>query len=588
MLALSILAGLVATAPASGHSERDAFFPDGSGRVPEYRTDGPTLVVCKEDSLERIEDHPADLKAYNLALWDECGFRHIQAAVDAVAEPGTRILVMPGVYHEEPSLAPASPACAPLEDKNVLSYAEHVACPHIQNLITVLGDDPADAGIKCGDSPSEVRCDLQLEGTGESPYDVTVDVAWNKLNGLRADRADGIYVKNMLFQRTEFNSVYILETDGFVIDDAVARWNWEYGFLTFAVDHGLYKDCEAYGNGDAGLYPGSASDLHGVRWAIEITGCDSHHNMAGYSGTAGNSVYAHHNDFHHNAIGVVMDSLFPGHPGLPQDAAKFTHNRIWANNENHYDNFLGEDAPCLRPIPEMGIENGTVCPVAPVPVGSGIMVAGGNNNLFAENWIWDNDRYGYMLFEVPAALRDEHDPAKQLDTSHFNRFRDNHMGHGPDGEVAPNGIDTWWSEGGTGNCWQDNHAPAGWTSTPPAFLLPSCDGMPTNRALNLAKLATIAPCALYDNPDEHHPPGCDWMHDPEPTPLRQLLWYDPVPPTTYPLSAPFSPEEADRVGSVRFGDVHDWLAWWHEARAGMMHEGFGDPLADGMVREGFA
>ena len=31
-----------------------------------------------------------------------------------------------------------------------------------------------------------------------------------------------------------------METDGFVIDSVVGRWNDEYGFLTFADDHGLY------------------------------------------------------------------------------------------------------------------------------------------------------------------------------------------------------------------------------------------------------------------------------------------------------------------------------------------------------------
>src|SRR5690606_35249720 len=127
----------------------------------------------------------------------------------------------------------------------------------------------------------------------------------------RADRTPGIYLRNFTAQRSTFNAVYILETDGFVIDRTVGRWNDEYGFLTFATDHGLYTDCEAYGNGDSGVYPGAASNInkdrgHEVeRYAIEIRRCYSHHNLLGYSGTAGDSVWAHDNVFTQNTAGVA-------------------------------------------------------------------------------------------------------------------------------------------------------------------------------------------------------------------------------------------------------------------------------------------
>ena len=56
-----LVAGLVLAmiAPASiafGHAEREAFFPDGTGKVPKYRPmiAEPNLVVCASDSRERI------------------------------------------------------------------------------------------------------------------------------------------------------------------------------------------------------------------------------------------------------------------------------------------------------------------------------------------------------------------------------------------------------------------------------------------------------------------------------------------------------------------------------------------------------
>lgn len=62
-------------------------------------------------------------------------------------------------------------------------------------------------------------------------------------------------------------------------------------------------------------------------------GCNSHHNWAGLSGTAGNSLWVHDNDFHDNSVGIALDSLFPDHPGMPQGYSRFTGNRIFSNNE---------------------------------------------------------------------------------------------------------------------------------------------------------------------------------------------------------------------------------------------------------------
>jgi hypothetical protein len=50
--ALLVLAALgFVVGSAYGHAERYAFFPDHTlGKVPKYRTTGPSLVVCKPDS----------------------------------------------------------------------------------------------------------------------------------------------------------------------------------------------------------------------------------------------------------------------------------------------------------------------------------------------------------------------------------------------------------------------------------------------------------------------------------------------------------------------------------------------------------
>lgn len=492
---------------ALAHVERSTQFPSGSGAVPEHRTAGPYLVVCSADTPARIARLPKELRKMNQRLHVECrrrGFSHIQAAVDAVRSRGTRILVQPGVYNEEPSLAPLSADCAALAGQARLSYEQQVACPHALNLIAILGDGP-DEGIGCDGR----LCDLQIEGTGGRPEDVVVDGRFERHVVIRADRADGVYFRNFTVQHAPDFGIYVIETDGFVIDRMVGRWNDRYAFLTFAGDHGLYRDCEAYGNGDSGLYPGAASPQQGARHSIEITGCRSHHNFAGLGGTAGNSLWVHDNDFFDNTVGIALDSVFPNHPGMPQGFSRFVGNRIYSNNQDFYRYY--RDGTCSKPSAQRNYQDGVVCPTGPGPVGTGILLAGGNANDFTDNWIWDNWRYGAMQFWAPAPLRGEHDPAKLFDTSHLNRYAGNRLGASPTGLAANNGTDFWWDEEGTGNCWQDNHPASGAVTSDP-IVLPTCPG-PEFAPPTLAKTQALLPCLAWrrDNVD---PVGCDWTRTP--------------------------------------------------------------------------
>lgn len=503
-------AAAVALSPAaaSAHSERPTKAPDGTGSVPVYRTSGPHLVVCKDDVADfekRITAFPAPLQSLNRQLFAEClqgGFRHLQAAVDHVEAAGMTILVLPGVYQEEPSLAPEAESCSHLPAQRVkagyqiLSYEQQKACPHQQNLIGIFG-------IK----------DLQIEGTGAFPSDVVFDAQFQKLNVIRGDRTNGLYLRNFTAQRSTFNAVYVLETDGFVIDNVVGRWNTEYGFLTFATDHGLYTRCEAYGNGDSGIYPGGTSDInHGrgfdvTRYAIEVTGCHSHDNTLGYSGTGGDSVWVHDNEFDHNMGGASMDSLFPNHPGLPQNHALFEHNLIHSNNSNYYP--YVQDGTCARPYPQQGMEKGVVCPAVPVPVGSGVLVIGGNYNVFRENWVYDNWKIGIVQTWVPGLVRGDYRWPAQEETSHFNRYVANHMGRSPDGQSLPNGLDFFWDGQGKENCW----AP-GASDTVEPIAIPICPEGGRRVIGDPNKLLLLVDCSGYDLPTQALPAGCDWFSTP--------------------------------------------------------------------------
>ncbi len=405
-----------------------------------------------------------------------------------------------------------------------LSYADQRRCAHNLNLIAIFGDKtPDNDSIRCDSK----FCGTQIVGTGRKQTDVLIDNKFAKLNAIRGDRVSGLYLRNFTVQQSEFNAIYVLETDGFAVNRVTTRANDEYGILAFASDHGLIERTDNYYNGDSGIYPGSASDLNADnpnlaanRYAIEIRNNRSHHNTLGYSGTAGNSVWAHDNKFYENATGIATDSLFPGHPGLPQDHARWSENEIYSNNRNWYTEFVDKGV-CAKPMKDRGYMRGTVCPVVPTPVGTGVLIAGGNFNSTDGNFIYDNWRHGTMQFWVPAPLRDEFDPDKLFDTSHNNHTTGNKMGLRPDGSVAHNGSDHWWDDQGNGNCWQDNTYSRGHRTDNFTIDPPSCDDGGSVLTPGLAaKDAGFLSCSQYDRNDEtwRHPPACNWFDSPsEPT-----------------------------------------------------------------------
>ena len=527
-------------AGAGAHAERATFFPDPSlGNFPEVRTTGPALVVCADDTKERIKRFHGKRRATLQRQLKDCAYDSIQAAVDD-ASNGTRILVMPGVYEELDSRGPAPAGCEDVYQRTengqyALSYSEQRQCPHAQNAIAILGDTD-------GDRICDSKCNIQIEGTGSRPDDVVLEGQRAKLNVIRADRADGIVLRNLKVELSDFNNIYVLETNGFRIDRVESGYSREYGVLSFTSDHGIYENCETYGNGDSGVYPGSGPDRHGIpdvhghAYGIVIQNCNSHDNNIGSSGTAGNGTLFQHNKFHHNAIGVTADSFAGGHPGQPQDSSKWVNNLIYSNNKNIFSD--DRDEYCKQPAEER--DPTVVCPTFQVPVGTGILIAGGNDNIFEGNYIFDNWRRGTMLHWVPASFRGEPDPTKGFDTSNNNAYVNNCMGIRPPSLMTPdytscqgsrdmNGVDFWWDEEEgkdciqeqpgcidnetvKGNCWSGNVGPDGNAVTGDPSVLPGCPGLDNGFVFpNINKLIELLPCSEWDPQTNTDPPGCNWF-----------------------------------------------------------------------------
>jgi hypothetical protein len=535
---------------------------------------GRTRVVCQPDSLKRLKAsigtarrdgyliRPTDrrklskkaakkLLAVNKKLRKLCKFREIQPAVMATGN-NDRVVVMPGLYLEPTARAKPTndPACEkfrtngdkPGEEGNALSYAYQFNCPNDQNLIAVIGrelgtgTDPVPpredrTGIpnlgKC------IRCNVQLEGSGVSADDVVIDagdeskgnkgpngVGSKKDVAVRADRADGFVFKNATVRHAGEHGLYVLETDGYLLDRFKAYYSKLYGTLTFASDHGRQSNCEGVGHGDSALYPGGAPET-GVqrptgtapRLNQELTLCDLHHNMSGVSGTNGNGVHVHHNNIYDNSLGLTTDIVTAaGHPGFPGDSMLIEKNNFYSNNFNLYE------------------EKSDVEPAFPFPIGTGMWIAGGNHHTVRENYFYDNWRRGTMVFTVPDALvcgpaaegnQQAGCEAGRFSVSHYNEHADNFMGMRPDGKTDINGVDFWWDQfpGARGNCWFRNVAPEGRTVSTSPSPLPNCDdGKDPASSIgtgNLQNESELGSCAIVFETRDFDPNGpCPWVRAP--------------------------------------------------------------------------
>jgi hypothetical protein len=581
---------------ASAHVERPSYWPDPApdcsikpctgGAVPAPRTlasaldrkkPGRTRVVCQPNSLKLLKasvaraeksgydvrptDHRSLSKkqgkrliAINTKLYALCKFREIQPAVTA-SHNNDRVVVMPGLYTEPTSRAQPThdPACKQYQthsdsgDPGAVSHAYQLHCPNDANLVAVIGR--GEGAGKDPDPPLEdrhgipnagpcIRCNFQLEGSGVSADDVVIEAGdpskgnggpsaagHAKDVGVFADRADGFVLRKVTVRHASEHDIYILESDGYLFDQFKTFYAGAYGVLTFVEDHGLMSNCEAAGNGDSGIYPGAGAKTNAgrdtkwyptARYSQEIRDCDSHHNTGGYSGTNGNATHVVHDNFYDNALGFTTDVFTaPGHPGFPQQGDLIEDNNFYDNNFNPY--VAGSD----------------VKPYIPAPVGTGLWIAGGNDNVLRGNHFFDNYRRGVMLFSAPDATVcgpvvgsstpvPGCDPAK-VSTSYNNHFTANVMGVKPNGAVALNGTDFWWDDypGNTGNCWWGNIPAPGHSITTSPLILPDCSNgtdpslsIGTGYAPNEAELVgCLAGFTLFSYPNGNDT-ICDWTKTP--------------------------------------------------------------------------
>lgn len=534
---------------------------------------------------------------------ERCKFNSIQDAIDK-ARNNDRVVIMPGRYPEQESRRQPinDPRCAGLTQldtsgRETPSFAYQATCPHDQNLIYVQGrtisdvappQPPLDDRHGIPDLGDCYQCNLQVEGSGPRPVDVVIDAALpGKGRGpearpgepkkdvvFRADRADGFVLSNVTLKGAREHGFYTEETDGYLLNKVNVFWNLDYGNLSFTSDHGMFKNCDGMGAGDSVWYPGAGPETgeqadksfypDAPRVNTTIKKCDMRGSALGYSGSMGNAVRITESDIYGNGVGISSDTISAsGHPGFPADSMEIDHNNIYSNNLNLYAQDRG------------------LAPLVGVPVGTGILWPGMNNGNVHDNYIFDNWRYGTMLFAIPDVLvtpENEVEPGiscptatpvehpednKGQSTSCGNRYHDNHLGVAPPdfdppvgypgnllratafresgeghGAVMPNGIDFWWDEMpvNTGNCWYDNVGPDGTAASvvadprmgtvkglnEPDTLPDDCASSIGNATAYPEKAGRLVECSTWERGKQDSDFAvCDWFRTPpKPDPDR--------------------------------------------------------------------
>ncbi len=256
-----------------------------------------------------------------------------------------------------------------------------------------------------------IRCNLQLEGSGVSADDVVVEagdpaagnggpsaVGNAKDVGIFVDRADGFVLRNLTVRHAREHDIYVLETDGYLLDRFKTFYAGGYGVLTFVEDHGVIAELRRGRQRRLGHLPGlraptrpttgTRSSTRSAAFSQVIRYCDSHHNTGGFSGTD----EPRHPDRRTTTSTTTRWASRPtcsprsGHPGFPQ-----------------HGNVIRGTTTSTRTTSTPTSPAATWSRSSPRRSAPGCGSPAATSNVVKNNHFYDNWRRGTMLFAVPDA-----------------------------------------------------------------------------------------------------------------------------------------------------------------------------------------
>ena len=445
------------------------------------------LMVSSAARAEANDDHNARVlkpKVWTVGVWHgKVGqFHTIQAAVDA-ASPGDSIVIAPGDYKERGDYTTHRPTsmtgAGVWVDKSNL------------HLVGLSRDGVVVDGTKSGRVCSSSAADQDrgpANGAG----------SWGR-NGIEVYQASGVTIQNLTVcnflsgsdgsgNQIWWNGGYDTKQIGMhsylgsylttttTYYDTADPAQATYGiFVSNADGPGLIDHAYASNMNDSGYYIGACGDCNAV-----LTRSHAENNVLGYSGTnSGGHLVISDSEWNDNGEGLDTNSQSSGDLPAPQDGACPSGNgscMIITGNWIHDNN--------NRDVPGNGLGL----------VGAGVVVAGGRNDTIAHNRFSNNGAWAVALVPYITGAADATDCTGAggtwdnawVDslaggsacffndygtTVHDNQFTGNgSFGNPTNGDLADlsdfSAIGIPGAAPGQGNCWYDNHDPAGITSAP--------------------------------------------------------------------------------------------------------------------------
>lgn len=218
-----------------------------------------------------------------------------------------------------------------------------------------------------------------LHVRGMNRNGVVLDGSKANGSGIHVQGVNNTWVENMSAQHYKTgsaNGFYWTAVDGWWGRYLTAYDNGDYGVYAYdSTSSGRVPAAFAfvYGswNADSGIYVGGCSDCHAV-----VTNSRAYKNALGYSGTnAGGDLYLLNSEWDHNATGILPNTL-TSEPDPPQRGTTIIDNYVHDNND--------------KDVPGSGI-------TAMSPVGVGIGLAGGSDNIVRHNLIANQKHDGVLI-----------------------------------------------------------------------------------------------------------------------------------------------------------------------------------------------
>jgi len=431
-----------------------------------------TVPVCAGANVLRVG-------TYNGIPGD---YTDIQAAVDA-AQPGDFVLVAPGDWHPRANGGLAG---------------VYITTPNL----TLRGMD-RNATIIDGTLPgSSTPCTSDPAQQDFGPADDSGHPQGR--NGVWVFRASGVWVQNLTvcnFLGTANGNGNQVWFDGEEDTTPIVLHAWYGEYLTasssyFDPDHfgnyglftstsdgpGWFKHTYASNMADSGYYIGACPNCNAL-----IDDGHAQNNALGYSGTnSGGNLIIQNSEWDQNNSGIVTNTQSVGDPPPPQDGTcandgtgpTGTHScTIFRNNYIHDNNNPN--------VPKVGL-------TAEGPVGTGLVIAGGRNDIVADNLIANNGAWGVLVtlfLDVPEPVGGSPAPApgtyKQPDCSAgtniptqyclFNAFGNEIAGNtftnnGGFGNLTNGDVAELTDPADPGNCWHDNTDTSGMLTSEPLLI----------------------------------------------------------------------------------------------------------------------